>query len=172
MGVLANDLTGGIEVRIETMLKWPLVLAKNIKGSCYVRFKQGGKVFAVWQVVKSDEIATVFKGSYMDSDTSEEITVSNELKVRMYALIRECHDEYSHSLSIQPVGFWTDVINVRKNTDMWYDNGTQCKWAKAEISWGSGGTSGQFTDIEEVDLFVEALQYAKEWAKEIDKRYK
>jgi len=159
-----------VNVRCSSELGWPLVLAKDIHGHDHVKFEGDDDFFAVWQKSVSTDGMIVLRGCYMKQDTEETITVAPDLKVHLYAFIRECHDEWSHSISIQPVGFWSDVISVRKNKRLSY--GKNGEWEPAEMSWGSGGTTGAFDSVKTTEFFIEALEFAKEWCIHIDKKFK
>lgn len=83
-------------------------------------------------------------------------------------------------IRITPKGYWTDVINVRKSTDLIAsiekskETGEErCEWVweKAEITNSSGGSDGTLEEAERVKSFIKGLEIAMKLAAMIDEQF-
>lgn len=146
------------------------VPAKHIRGHNIIKTPAPcHERFYVSKVEQLSDNTVVVKG-WVDEQEMELVYGADE-KVTLFPLIRYCESSSSVSIEIQPVGYWTDAVTVRKQRDFFRYDDQNPKWHDAEISWGSGGTTGQMTSQEIASQFRKVLTYALDLAKKLDKKY-
>lgn len=135
----------------------------QLPGSC-------SETFGIDEINHIGENCVVLKGYLGDSET--ELVFGKEDKVTVIPNVLYYESPYSVTVSIQPIGFWTSAVTIRKELSMLYNENDGYDWKPADISWGSGGTTGQLNSQETAKEFKKALTYAIKIARDLDKRFK